>query len=183
MRRGVRACKRTRKTFDFSAFIASLFPRYPRAANLRYPFQSSAPNRGHDAMKNRRKAPKVAKAEAGKREADYRHPEAETPLRPEVGTQAQFRKKKPPVTYRYDSSLSPALDWDGQNSAREQAEVAIRSILDLDPAPIETAATLDQTSGVGRPQSPLCAPMSPSVPRCRRVSTGALDQGDTGGVR
>jgi adenine-specific DNA-methyltransferase len=96
-------------------------------------------------MKNRRKAPKVAKAEAGKREADYRHPEAETPLRPEVGTQAQFRKKKPPVTYRYDSSLSPALDWDAQNSAREQAEVAIRSILDLDPAPIETAATLDQT--------------------------------------
>jgi adenine-specific DNA-methyltransferase len=52
----------------------------------------------------------------------YRHPTAESPLRPEVGTQAQFRKKKPPVTYRYDSSLSPALDWDGQNGARELGE-------------------------------------------------------------
>jgi adenine-specific DNA-methyltransferase len=39
-----------------------------------------------------------------------------------VGTQAQFRKKKPPVTYRYDSSLSPALDWDGQNPARDLGE-------------------------------------------------------------
>jgi hypothetical protein len=47
---------------------------------------------------------------AAKREADYRHAEAKTPLRPAVGTQAQFRKKKAPVAYRYDSSLSPALD-------------------------------------------------------------------------
>jgi adenine-specific DNA-methyltransferase len=52
----------------------------------------------------------------------YRHPEAESPLRPDVGTQPQFKKKKPPVTYRYDSSLSPALNWDGQNSARELGE-------------------------------------------------------------
>lgn len=52
----------------------------------------------------------------------YRHTEAESPLRPEIGTQAQFKKKKPPVTYRYDSSLSPAMDWDGQNPAREVGE-------------------------------------------------------------
>lgn len=52
----------------------------------------------------------------------YRHPEADSLLRPDVGTQAQFKKKKPPVTYRYDSSLSPALDWDGQNPARELGE-------------------------------------------------------------
>lgn len=52
----------------------------------------------------------------------YRHPEADSPLRPEVGTQPQFKKKKPPQTYRYDSSLSPALDWDGQNQARELGE-------------------------------------------------------------
>jgi adenine-specific DNA-methyltransferase len=52
----------------------------------------------------------------------YRHPDSELLLRPEVGTQAQFRKKKPPVTYRYDSSLSPALEWDGQNAARELGE-------------------------------------------------------------
>jgi hypothetical protein len=63
------------------------------------------------------------------READYRHPEAETLLRPEVGTQAQFRKRKPPVTYRYDSSLAPALDWD-EHPARELADAAIKEILD-----------------------------------------------------
>jgi adenine-specific DNA-methyltransferase len=60
----------------------------------------------------------------------YKHPEATSPLRPEVGTQAQFKKKKPPVTYKYDSSLSPALDWDGQNPARERGEALIRQILD-----------------------------------------------------
>ncbi|MDP2052959.1 MAG: DNA methyltransferase, partial [Acidobacteriota bacterium] len=43
-------------------------------------------------------------------------------MRPDVGTQSSFRKKKPPTTYRYDSSLSPALDWDGQNGARELGE-------------------------------------------------------------
>jgi adenine-specific DNA-methyltransferase len=96
------------------------------------------------------KRAKSDKPAAAKREADYRHPEAETPLRPEVGTQAQFRKKKPPVTYRYDSSLSPALDWDGQNPAREQGEVAIRTILDLDTAPIEAATTVEEAKKAGR---------------------------------
>jgi adenine-specific DNA-methyltransferase len=57
----------------------------------------------------------------------YRHDE-EALLRPEVGTQAQFKKKKPPKTYRYDSSLSPALDWDGQNSARELGEWLLAQI-------------------------------------------------------
>ncbi len=52
----------------------------------------------------------------------YKHPESESPMRPDVGTQAQFKKKKPPVTYRYDSSLSPALDWDGQSGVRELGE-------------------------------------------------------------
>ncbi|MCI0420816.1 MAG: hypothetical protein L0312_16575 [Acidobacteria bacterium] len=48
----------------------------------------------------------------------YRHPTAEALLRPDVGTQAQFKKKKSPQTYRYDSSLSPQLEWDGKNPAR-----------------------------------------------------------------
>src|SRR5271157_729472 len=52
----------------------------------------------------------------------FKHPEATSPMRPDVGTQAAFKKKKPSVTYCYDSSLSPALDWDGQNPAREQGE-------------------------------------------------------------
>src|SRR5438876_2644437 len=60
----------------------------------------------------------------------YRYPESDSPMRPEVGTQAQFKKKKAPRTYRYDSSLSPALEWDGQNPAREQGEDLIRQMLE-----------------------------------------------------
>jgi adenine-specific DNA-methyltransferase len=54
--------------------------------------------------------------------ASYTHSEAKVAMRPDVGTQREFRKKKPPVTYRYDSSLSPSLEWDSQNSAREIGE-------------------------------------------------------------
>ena len=64
----------------------------------------------------------------GRRAEGYRHPEASALLRPDVGTQAQFRKKKKPATWRYDSSLSPALDWDGQNPARERAEAKIAAL-------------------------------------------------------
>jgi adenine-specific DNA-methyltransferase len=99
--------------------------------------------------KNQNRA-KDIKAARAKREADYRHPEAETPLRPDVGTQAQFRKKKPAATYRYDSSLSPVLDWDGQNPAREQGEASIRTILDLDTASIESAATIEDAKKAAR---------------------------------
>jgi hypothetical protein len=52
----------------------------------------------------------------------YVHEESKVSLRPEIGTQAQFRKKKLPKTYKYDSSLSPELEYDGQNPAREQGE-------------------------------------------------------------
>ena len=38
--------------------------------------------------------------------------------RPEIGAAPRFRSKAPPATYRYDSSLAPALDWD-TNPARE----------------------------------------------------------------
>ncbi len=66
----------------------------------------------------------------------YRHPTAESPLRPEVGTQAQFRKKKPPATYRYDSSLSPTLDWDGQNGSRELGEWLLACIEEASKQPV-----------------------------------------------
>ena len=69
----------------------------------------------------------------------YRHPEATSLLRPDVGTQAQFKKKKPPATYRYDSSLSPVLQWDGQNPAREKGEELIARILE--------AGTLETKAG------------------------------------
>jgi hypothetical protein len=66
----------------------------------------------------------------GKQAQNYRHPESESLMRPDVGTQAQFRKKLPPKKYRYDDSLSPSLEWDGQNPVRERAEALIREILD-----------------------------------------------------
>jgi adenine-specific DNA-methyltransferase len=43
----------------------------------------------------------------------YRHA-TEAVQRPDVGVQDQFQAKKPPRTYRYDSSLDPALSWDEQ---------------------------------------------------------------------
>src|SRR5207244_8949607 len=78
------------------------------------------------AMPKPRKRAKTQEAES------YQHPEADSPMRPDVGTQAQFKKKKPPKTYRYDSSLSPELNWDGQNSAREQGEALIGQILEAE---------------------------------------------------
>jgi adenine-specific DNA-methyltransferase len=68
--------------------------------------------------------PKSPKTKLAK---SYKHPESESPMRPEVGTQAQFKKKLPPKKYRYDDSLSPALDWDGQNPARERGEAQLAS--------------------------------------------------------
>ncbi len=65
------------------------------------------------------------------RATSYEHPQASVPMRPDVGTQAQFKKKKPPATYRYDSSLAPELHWDGQNSARERGESLIAEITTL----------------------------------------------------
>jgi hypothetical protein len=60
----------------------------------------------------------------------YGHPEADAVMRPDIGTQAQFKKKKEPKTYSYDSSLSPTLEYDGQNYAREHGEALLKQILD-----------------------------------------------------
>ena len=68
-----------------------------------------------------RKGPVRPRKAAGKPAEVYVHPDKTVAMRPEVGTQAQFRKKQSPKTYRYDSSLSPALEWDGGNAARELA--------------------------------------------------------------
>jgi adenine-specific DNA-methyltransferase len=78
-------------------------------------------------MPKRKKANPRASGDASR---TYRHPEEKLLTRPEVGTQAQFRKKKPPVTYRYDSSLSPSLEWDGENSARELGEWLLACVSD-----------------------------------------------------
>jgi adenine-specific DNA-methyltransferase len=47
----------------------------------------------------------------------YRHKQ-EAVQRPDVGVEDQFQTKRPPKTYRYDSSLDPVLSWDEQ---RERA--------------------------------------------------------------
>jgi adenine-specific DNA-methyltransferase len=60
----------------------------------------------------------------------YRHPEADLAVRPEIGAQAHFKKAKPPTKYRFDSSLAPAMEWDGQNPARERAEALIKELSD-----------------------------------------------------
>jgi adenine-specific DNA-methyltransferase len=60
-------------------------------------------------------------AKPAQRAEGYLHDEPAV-LRPEVGTQPQFKKRKKPVKYRYDDSLSPALNWDGQNPGREVGE-------------------------------------------------------------
>lgn len=76
----------------------------------------------------------------------YKHPEADLAMRPEVGTQAHFKKKKAPKTYHYDSSLSPALDYDGQNPAREQGEALIEQMLQATTLEEATRTTTNHAS-------------------------------------
>lgn len=85
-----------------------------------------------------------------KQTAPYKHPEAKSLMRPEVGTQAQFKKKKSPKTYRYDSSLSPALDWDAKNPAREQGETLIKQVLDAKTLE-EAKAAASKLKSLSRP--------------------------------
>jgi adenine-specific DNA-methyltransferase len=70
----------------------------------------------------------------------YKHPTSSALMRPEVGTQSQFRKKKAPARYRYDSSLDPAMSWDEGNAAREEGEALIRQILEADSIEAAKAA-------------------------------------------
>ena len=57
----------------------------------------------------------------------YDHREQEALLHPDIGLQAQCRKKKDPATCRYDRSLDPQLSWD-INADREAAESLIGQI-------------------------------------------------------
>lgn len=61
-----------------------------------------------------------AKTTAQNQTTDYQHSQEAT-QRPDVGVQDQFTTKKQPKTYRYDSSLDPALSWD-ENRDRDLAE-------------------------------------------------------------
>ncbi len=91
-------------------------------------------------MARSRKEPKIA-PEA----RSYAHPEAEALLRPDIGTQAQFKKKKPPKQYRYDSSLAPELSWDGKNVSREIGEWLIACIEEAAKLPAPHAFSSPRT--------------------------------------
>lgn len=66
---------------------------------------------------------------------EYRHPESESLMRPEIGTQTRFKKKLPPAKYRYDDSLAPVMEWDGQNAARDKGEWLLRLVEEASALP------------------------------------------------
>lgn len=70
----------------------------------------------------------MAKRNVTERVANYQHHNT-TPMPPDVGTQAQFQRKKAPAIYRHDPSLAPEMEWDGQHTAREEGEALIERIL------------------------------------------------------
>lgn len=65
------------------------------------------------------KAKKRTTATASQADA-YKHGHKQK-QRPDVGLQQEFAQRKPPKTYRYDSSLDPALSWD-ETRERELVE-------------------------------------------------------------
>src|SRR5204863_2835211 len=73
---------------------------------------------------------RAIRSKTGKTAKAYDHKETEAVLRPDIGLQAQFKKKKEPAKYRYDRSLDPQLSWD-INADREHAEALIKQISDL----------------------------------------------------
>ncbi|MFI5399302.1 MAG: site-specific DNA-methyltransferase, partial [Candidatus Binatia bacterium] len=98
----------------------------------------------------RKKPAKAAPTTARGRTAEsYEHKAAEAVLRPDVGVQKQFKAKKPPKQYRYDSSLSPTLEWDEQ-PARVKGEALISKILDAQSLD-EAKSSAEQLKAMSRP--------------------------------
>jgi adenine-specific DNA-methyltransferase len=110
-------------------------------------------------------AKKAKSAAKSTQTAPYKHPEAKSLMRAEVGTQAQFKKKKPPKTYRYDSSLSPALDWDAKRPAREKGEALIKQVLD--------AKSLEESKAAAFKLKSLSKPFLNWAGKAERLSTKA----------
>ncbi|MGH7102094.1 MAG: DNA methyltransferase, partial [Acetobacteraceae bacterium] len=65
---------------------------------------------------------------------NYIHATADAAARPPIGVAPRFPARKPAGKYRYDSSLSPALEWDG-NPAREIASFLLQAIEDAAALP------------------------------------------------
>lgn len=77
--------------------------------------------------------PILAAADPAASVKDYRHKQDAT-ARPEAGAAPRFRAKRESATYRYDSSLSPALDWDA-SPARDTASWLLAAIEDAAALP------------------------------------------------
>lgn len=67
---------------------------------------------------------------------DYRYKQ-DAAARPEAGAAPRFRAKRESATYRYDSSLSPALDWD-TSPARDTGAWLLAAIEDAAALPGQT---------------------------------------------
>lgn len=89
------------------------------------------------------KKTKTARAKTSKGTDKYKHPESTNLVRPDIGVQAHFKKRKEPATYRYDSSLAPALQWD-ENPARALGEWLL--------ARVDEAASLEPPHQFAQPQ-------------------------------
>ena len=74
------------------------------------------------------------KAKALARSQGIVHSGTEAVSRPAIGAAPRFKAKKPPTIYRFDSSLSPALDWD-TNPSREVAAFLMACIEDAAALP------------------------------------------------
>src|SRR5450432_69194 len=96
-------------------------------------------------MARPKKQPAAAKKVRPEKETgSFTHPEAQLLIRPEIGAQARFRKKKPPQKYRYDDSLDPEMQWDEKNPARELGEWLL--------AQIDEASRLDSPHQFSEPR-------------------------------
>jgi len=103
---------------------------------------------------------------------NYNHPESDSLMRPDIGTQPHFKKKKEPQKYRYDSSLSPTMEFDGQNPAREQGEALVRECLDE----IRTALSLvDASNPKAKEQKAALRKASEANDKLRRLSKPFLN--------
>jgi len=89
---------------------------------------------------------KTAKIETTAESYDHKQ---ETTLRPDIGLQAQFKQKRNPKKYRYDSSLLPELSWD-INAERERAEAMIAKIREAQ-TPEEAKSAADTRAHLSKP--------------------------------
>ena len=112
--------------------------------------------------------------------ASYQHPDAHALIRPEAGAQTRFRKKKPAVTWRYDSSLAPELQWDAQTPAREQGEAhiaALQAALASMQAVLAQMHTLLGSAQPGQPAAELHQLMRDAQARIEQLQSEPLRTG------